>query len=845
MDKKKPPRWINVYKDMSKEGLKRSFLARRHYSLAKDQFSATFNDDFNALAIAVRDRLIERWIHTQQKYHRENRKRVYYLSMEFLLGRLLGTNLMNLQIWEEVKSAMAELGLDLDQLRDCESDAGLGNGGLGRLAACFLDSLATLGIPAGGYGIRYEYGLFNQKIKNGAQVESLDEWLEKGNPWEFLRQEYTVRIKFGGHTYSFNDSQGKMRVKWVDTDDVLAMPYDVPIAGYNNDVVNNLRLWSARSTEEFDLQDFNFGDYEGAVAQKVASENISKVLYPNDNVFPNRELRLKQEYFFTAASIADIIRRFKIENKYFAVFPDKIAIQLNDTHPSLAIVELMRILIDEENLDWDTAWDITVRTFAYTNHTVMPEALECWPVPMFEKLLPRHLEIIYEINFRFLRDISIKFPGDNERLRRMSIIEEGHSKRIRMANLCIIGSHSLNGVSQIHTDLLKTEVFKDFYEYYPEKFNNKTNGVTQRRWLHKSNPGLTWLISEAIGKDWITDFSQIKKIEPLLEDAGFRHKWREVKARNKHWFADYLRRTNGIEINPDSLFDVHVKRIHEYKRQVLLGFNIICQYLRLKADPNQSFVPRTFFIGGKAAPGYLMAKRIIRFINSIGDVVNNDPLTRDKLRVVFLENYRVSLAEKIFPASDLSEQISTAGTEASGTGCMKLTMNGALTIGTYDGANMEIKAAVGKDNIFMFGHKVEELKKMRESGYDPSAYIKAQPLLKEALDLVKNNFFSPVEYDLFLPIVQSLEQDDKYFHCADFGSYLQAQDKVSDLYSDFEEWTRKSIINVARSGRFSSDRTIMEYARDIWDVTWQEFKTKAEEEKTGKTEKKEKKEKKK
>ncbi len=816
--KKRSPSWVNIYKDMSAAGLKRSFLARRQYSLAKDDYAATLNDDFMALAIAVRDRLIERWINTQQKYHRENVKRVYYLSMEFLIGRLLGNNIMNLQIWGEAAAAMEELGLNLEDLRDCEADAGLGNGGLGRLAACVLDSLATLGIPAGGYGIRYEYGLFNQKIVNGYQVESLDEWLSKGNPWEFPRQEYTVRVKFYGHTYMFRDAQGKLRVKWVDTEDVLAMPYDIPVAGYNNDVVNNLRLWSARSTEEFDLQYFNYGDYEGAVYKKVLSENITKVLYPNDTVNPGKELRLKQEYFLTAASIADIIRRFKAENHDLRDFPEKIAIQLNDTHPSLAIVEFMRVLVDEENIDWDTAWDVTVRTFAYTNHTVMPEALECWPIPLFEAILPRHMQLIYEINMRFLRRVSRLFPGDNDRLRRMSIIEEGIPKKVRMAHLSIVGAHSVNGVSLMHSELLRKDIFRDFNDVFPERFNNKTNGVTPRRWLRKTNTRLSSLISEAIGDKWVTDLGELQKLSRFVDDSSFCQKWQEVKKSNKKDFAGYIRKTTGIEINPESIFDVQVKRIHEYKRQALFGLFIISQYLKLKKDPAAPFIPRTFIVGGKAAPGYIMAKLIIKFINNIADAVNNDPLVKDKLKVVFVEDYRVSVAEKIFPATDLSEQISTAGTEASGTGCMKMMINGALTIGTYDGANMEMAGAVGSDNIFMFGRKAPELRALREKGYDPRRYIENNEILREVVRLIQHNFFSPVNYNLFAPIVGSIYDNDPFFICADFESYCAAQEKVSGVYADQALWTKKSLINVSCSGPFSIDRTVREYARDIWNL---------------------------
>ncbi|MCK9594486.1 MAG: glycogen/starch/alpha-glucan phosphorylase [Candidatus Omnitrophica bacterium] len=816
--KKIEPKWVNVHKDMTKAGIERSFFSKREYSLGKDKYNATLNDNFTALAIAIRDRLIERWINTQQRYHTENVKRVYYLSMEFLIGRLLGNNMLNLGIIDQVKECMEALGFDIEDIRDCESDAGLGNGGLGRLAACFLDSMATLGIPAHGYGIRYEYGIFNQRIINGHQVEFPDEWLNRGNPWEFARPEYMVKIRFYGHTYMFTDSKGRLRAKWADTEDVLAMPYDIPVPGYKTDIVNTLRLWSARSTEEFDLKYFNDGDYEHAVYNKMLSENISKVLYPNDAVSQGRKLRLKQEYFFTAASIADIIRRFKTENKDLVHLPDKVCIQLNDTHPSLAIVELMRILLDEENMEWETAWDITVKTFAYTNHTVMPEALESWRVPMFEELLPRHMQLIYEINMRFLRDVAIKFPGDTDRLRRMSIIEEGDPKKIRMAYLSLIGSHSVNGVSSLHSTLLKEHLFKDFYEISPEKFNNKTNGVTQRRWLQKANPSLSSLISEVIGEKWTVDLCQLEKLLPFKMEQAFRNKWDEVKLENKHFLADYIHKTTGIAVNTESMFDVQVKRIHEYKRQLLFALFIISQYLKIKNDPNADIVPRTFILGGKAAPGYYMAKMIIKFISSVAEVINQDKTVNDRIKVVFLENYRVSLAEKIFPASDLSEQISTAGTEASGTGCMKFMMNGALTIGTLDGANIEIAEAVGEDNIFTFGLNVEEVGKLQARGYNPQEYIDRSPVLKEIIRLIQSNFFSHVNYGLFVPIVESLLYYDRYFLCADFDPYCQAQDKVSELYRNKRLWLEKSIFNVAKCGRFSSDRTIQEYARDIWNV---------------------------
>lgn len=808
-----------IYKDMTKDGIKLSFTASREFILGKDKYTATKHDDFMALAIAIRDRIVERWILTQQRYHTENLKRVYYLSMEFLIGRLLGANILNLGLEDQTRQAMEALGFDIEELRDCELDAGLGNAGLGRLAACFLDSMATLGIPAHGYGIRYEYGIFNQKIINGYQVEFPDEWLRLGNPWEFQRPEYNVKIRFYGRAYMAPDEKGSIVAHWTDTDDVFATPYDIPVPGYKNGIVNTLRLWSARSSEEFDLSYFNDGDYERAVYNKVQTENISKVLYPNDNVSQGRELRLKQEYFFTAASMADIIRRYKMENSDLKKLPDKAAIQLNDTHPSIAIAELMRILIDEEKMGWDDAWHVTTKTFAYTNHTIMPEALECWPLPMFENLLPRHLRIIYEINLRFLKDAALMFPGDNDRLRRMSIIEEGDVKRVRMAHLAIIGSHSVNGVSELHTKLLKEHLFRDFYEFFPEKFNNKTNGITQRRWLYKANRPLSNLITEAIGVEWTKDLYQMEKLLPFRDDSSFRKRWQEVKAENKKSLAEYIYRTTGIGVDPQSLFDVQVKRVHEYKRQLLLSFYILSQYLKIKHDPKAPCFPRTFIFSGKAAPSYYMAKLIIKFINSIADVVNNDKSVNDKLKVIFLENYRVSLAEKIFPASDLSEQISTSGMEASGTGCMKFMVNGALTLGTLDGANIEILEAVGKDNIFMFGLTADQILKMRSQGYDPRYYIDRSQDLQDIFQLIQSNFLSPVEFGLFEPIVRSLIYTDYFFVCADFELYSKAQSAVSASYQKPEEWIKKSITNVSKSGRFSSDRTIAEYAKDIWRVS--------------------------
>lgn len=820
MSKKKTSKepWVLVHKDMTKEGMKTSFRSSLFYRLAKDAGSTTHHDDFMALSMAVRDRIVERWISTQQNFEKENPKRVYYLSLEFLIGRLLSNNLLNLNLVSSAREALKDLGIDPEQILQEEPDAGLGNGGLGRLAACFLDSMATLGIPGDGYGIRYDYGIFNQRIVEGYQVESPDEWLKQGNPWEFARPEYAVNVKFYGDTYMFHDRSGKLCVEWQNTQNILAMPYDIPVPGYQNNVVNTLRLWSARASEEFDLEYFNHGDYEKAVFNKMFSENISKVLYPNDANSMGRELRLKQEYFFTAASIADILRRFKAENSDLRDLPEKVAIQLNDTHPALAVVEFMRILLDEEQLDWETAWDMTVRTFAYTNHTVMPEALECWAVPLFEKLLPRHMQLIYEINARFLREVANRYPGDTARLKRMSIIEEASPKRIRMAYLAIVGSHSVNGVSELHSSLLTSDLFRDFYEVYPRKFNNKTNGITQRRWLKAANPDLSSHIELAIGSRWVTDLYELEKLTPLKDDRAFQQRWREIKQANKVRLAGVIEEIAGVRVNPNSLFDVQVKRIHEYKRQILFAFYVIAEYLKIKENPQAARVPRTCIFAGKAAPGYSMAKMIIKFINSAADVINHDKSVGDLLKVVFLENYRVSLAESIFPASDLSEQISTAGTEASGTGCMKFMVNGALTVGTWDGANIEMAEAVGEENIFTFGLKASEVADLKSRGYDPQGWIRQSPMLEQIFKMIESGFFSPVDPGAFSGIVHNLRHYDPYLVCADFEDYCRVQNTITEQYLKPDEWTAKSILNTARSGKFSSDRTITEYAREIWGI---------------------------
>ncbi|HYS43141.1 MAG TPA: glycogen/starch/alpha-glucan phosphorylase, partial [Geobacteraceae bacterium] len=709
----------------------KSFLEHLEYTLGKDKYSASIYDIFNALAYAVRDRLIERWLDTQQAYYNSDNKRVYYISMEFLPGRTLENSLINLGLLDDFREAVSSLGYDFDELCDEEQDAGLGNGGLGRLAACFLDSMATMSIPAYGYGIRYEYGIFRQRIVDGGQVEIPDNWLRYRNPWELDRQEHLHPVKYYGRVEKVT-IDGKERHEWVDTEDVMAMAHDTPVPGYLTKTVNTLRLWSAKSSREFDLKYFNEGDYIRAVQKKMVSENISKVLYPSDNIVEGQELRFKQEYFLASATVHDVLYRFKKMHTDLKLLPDKVAIQLNDTHPALAIPELMRVLMDLEGLDWVDAWEICVKTFAYTNHTILPEALEQWPVWFFEQILPRHLQIIYEINERFLEEAEKRFPNDPARLERMSLVEEHWERKIRMAHLAIVGSHSVNGVAALHTEILKARIFPDYYEMYPERFNNKTNGITQRRWLKKANPRLDALIGNAIGGGWATDLYELEKLATLVEDREFLDTWRRVKRENKQRLADYILRENGIEVDPDSLFDCHVKRIHEYKRQLLNVLHIITLYNRLKRNPDSQIVPRTFIFSGKAAPSYLLAKLIIKLINSVGAVINDDPDVKGQLKVVFLANYGVTLAELIIPAADLSEQISTAGTEASGTGNMKFALNGALTIGTLDGANIEIMEEVGRDNIFIFGLNADEVAALKERGYNPRDYYYHQPELKLA-----------------------------------------------------------------------------------------------------------------
>ncbi len=807
----------NYRVDMTVEGLKADFEHHLRYTLAKDRFTATDNDRYSALVLAVRDRMIERWIGTQQIHHQQNVKRIYYLSLEFLIGRLLGTNVINMQMEDLCRDALSSFELDWNDLRDYEVDAGLGNGGLGRLAACFLDSMSTLDLPSIGYGLRYDYGIFRQKIENGYQVEEPDPWLQRNYPWEIARPEYAAEVHFGGKVQVHHTNKG-LCYEWIDTRAVLGMPYDLPICGYGDSAVNTLRLWSARAADEFDLDDFNRGSYVAAVENKVLAENLTKVLYPNDNMLEGKELRLRQQYFFVSCSLQDIIRRFKYDNDDFSNFPDKAFIQLNDTHPALAIPELMRLLMDIEGIGWDQAWGITRMSIGYTNHTILPEAMEKWPVSLLGRLLPRHLQIIYEINRRFMRDVATRYPMDTARLSRMSIIADGDHPQVRMAHLAIVGACSVNGVAALHTQLLTTDVLKDFAELWPERFNNKTNGITPRRWLLKSNPGLSALITETIGDQWPTALEQLERLRPFADDPAFRKRFRAIKQQNKQALSDYIAAEVGITVSPDSIFDVQVKRLHEYKRQLLLALYIIILYNRIKDNPKLDVVPRTFIFAAKAAPGYAMSKLIIKLIHEIAEVVNQDPGIRNTIKVVFLPNYRVSLAEKIIPAANVSEQISLAGTEASGTGNMKLMLNGALTIGTLDGANVEIKEEVGDENIYIFGLTTDEVN-ARRPGYKPWEVYQREPEIKRAIDMIGADFFSMLEPGIFRPIVQALlDWGDHYMLLEDLPAYIAAQEQIDTEYRDTDLWDRKAILNVAAAGKFSSDRTIRQYAEEIWHV---------------------------
>ncbi len=803
---------------LSKDAIKSSFLDDLFYVQGKFPALATENDYYMALAYAIRDRMLQRWISTAAAYTQHGSRTVAYLSAEFLMGPHLGNNLINLNIFDTVKECITELGLNFDNLLSKEEEPGLGNGGLGRLAACFIDSLATLEVPAIGYGIRYEFGIFHQEIIDGWQIEKTDKWLRFGNPWELVRPEWAVEVKFGGSTEQYIDANNRLRVRWVPHKIVAGVPYDTLILGYRTNTANTLRLWRSEAPESFDFAVFNSGDYYGAVNQKVTSENLSKVLYPNDQELRGKELRLEQQFFFVSCSLQDMFRILLRQNLPVEKFHEKFAVQLNDTHPAIAIAELMRLLVDEYLLPWADAWRVTCRTFAYTNHTLLPEALERWSIAVFGKVLPRHLQIIYEINAHFLEEVRIRFLGDEARISRMSLIDESGERYVRMAHLACVGSHAINGVAELHSELLKRDVLQDFYALWPHKFSNKTNGVTPRRWMVLCNPNLSDLITEHIGDGWIKDLSQLKRLEPLADNAEFRARWHAIKQGNKRAFAELALARTGIVADPNSIFDVLVKRIHEYKRQHLKVLHIVSLYHAIKQNPSLAVQPRTFIFGGKAAPGYHLAKLMIKLITAVGEVVNRDPDVRGRLKVVFLPNFNVTNGQRVYPAADLSEQISTAGKEASGTGNMKFSMNGALTIGTLDGANIEIMQEVGAENFFLFGLSTEEVYEHKSRGYDPMEFYHANQGLRDVIDLIRSGFFSRGDTELFRPLIDGLMYQDPYLLFADFQSYIECQDRVAAVYADTDRWTRMSILNTARSGKFSSDRTIREYCADIWRV---------------------------
>ncbi|AOV16150.1 glycogen phosphorylase [Acidihalobacter aeolianus] len=801
-----------------RKALSDSIRGRLIHSLGKDPLSATERDWLNAVSLAVRERMLERWIFTRRNYQAADAKRVYYLSMEFLIGRGLVNAMLNLGIYDAAREALAEFGVDLERIEELEPDAALGNGGLGRLAACILDSLASQCLPGFGYGIRYEYGMFTQEIRDGFQIEHPDTWLRYGNPWELPRPEALHPVRFYGHLITHYRGDGEAQHFWEDGETVYAMPYDLPVPGYGGGNVNNLRLWSAKASRDFELEYFNEGDYIGAVEQKNVSENISRVLYPNDASQAGRELRLKQEYFFVSASLQDILKRHHDDDHTWEALPEHVAIQLNDTHPAIAVAELMRLLVDEHDLTWEAAWDITVRTFAYTNHTLMPEALETWPVELMSRVLPRHMQIIYDINHRFLNEVRHCFPGDQDLLRRVSLIDEDHGRRVRMAHLAVVGSHHTNGVAALHSELLRNTLFNDFYRIMPARFVNVTNGVTPRLWLHQANPGLSRFIDEHVGQEWVHDLNRLTELEALADDAEARANFREIKLANKRRLAAYIERTVGVQVDPQAMFDVQIKRIHEYKRQLLKLLHVVTLYNRIRDGHADDCAARVVLFAGKAAPAYVMAKQIIRLINDVADVVNNDPLVGDRLKCVFIPNYGVSSATVIIPAADLSEQISTAGTEASGTGNMKLALNGALTIGTLDGANIEIRDEVGADNIFIFGLHTDEVEALRRNGYDPMNHYRDNPQLARCLNMIASDFFAPDDPHRHKAIVDSLLYEDRYLLLADYAAYVQAQDQVDQVFRDKEEWTRRALLNTARMGYFSIDRTVQEYARDIWGI---------------------------
>ncbi len=823
-EKSKPRKNITTLPDLGMS--KNDFIAdfKRYYStrLGRDALCRSPHYAYEALSLTVSDRLIERWKRTYNTYREQDCKKAYYISMEFLMGRALSNAMLNLGVTNEVEKALYDMGLNMEELLDSEVDAGLGNGGLGRLAACFIDSCATLQLPVTGYGLRYEYGMFSQAIKNGEQIEKPDHWLRNGNVWEIERPEYTVRIKFAGHTERRIDNRGNETVHWVNTDDILAIPFDTPIPGFKNGTVNTLRLWKAEATEEFNLQEFNAGEYAEAVAEKNTAENITMVLYPNDANENGKVLRLKQQYLLASASLQDVVSSWVGRHgEDFTHFAEKNCFQLNDTHPSISVAELMRLLVDEHGLGWDEAWGITRKTMAYTNHTLLPEALEKWSVGLMQYLLPRIMEIIFEINARFMAEVAEQWPGQDEYLHRMSIIEEGHDKQVRMAYLAIVGSFSVNGVAELHSQLLKEGLFNDFYQLWPKKFNNKTNGVTPRRWLAACNPELAALITKTIGDGWVTDLSQLEKLKPYADKPAFRKKWFQLQQNCKQQLIDYKTEELGVDLNlnVNALFDVQVKRIHEYKRQILNVLHVIHLYNQIKQGKTENWVARCVLIGGKAAPGYVMAKKTIKLINNVANVINNDPDIGDKLKLVFLPNYRVSAMEKICTGADLSEQVSTAGKEASGTGNMKFMMNGAITIGTLDGANIEIREEVGKENFFLFGLTETEVQELR-AHYNPCAMIEEDDELKAVINLLESGHFNSLEQGIFDDIIGSLKHPhDPWMTIADFRSYIDAQARVSEAYRDREHWTRMSILNTASSGKFSTDRTITEYADDIWGLT--------------------------
>ncbi len=800
----------------SAETLRQALLDNLFYIQGKFTNIANRNDYYMALAYTVRDRLLHRWIKTTETIIQKDVKIVCYLSAEYLLGPHLGNNLINLDIYDAAQQAAADLGQNLDDLIEQEEEPGLGNGGLGRLAACYLESMATLQIPSISYGIRYEHGIFHQEIQDGWQVEKTDNWLQLGNPWELARPEMEFDVKLGGYTETYQDSAGHERVRWIPNRVVKGVPYDTPIVGYKTNNCNTLRLWKSVACEGFDFSAFNCGDYYGAVDQKITSENLTKVLYPNDEPEAGKRLRLEQQYFFVSCSLQNIIDlhlyfggRLETLYRYWAV-------HLNDTHPAVAVAELMRLLVDEQQMEWNKAWNITRKTMAYTNHTLLPEALETWPLALFGEVLPRHLEIIYHINQDFLEQVHYRFPYDEKRVARMSLIDERGEKYVRMANLACVGSHAINGVAELHSELLKSDVLRDFYEMMPEKFSNKTNGVTPRRFMLLSNPRLSRLITRSIGSGWVTQLEQLRKLESFTMDQEFKSKWRRIKHANKERLAQLIHSQTGIRVSPDSMFDILVKRIHEYKRQHLMVLHIITLYNRIKSDPGMEMIPRTFIFGGKAAPGYFLAKRIIKLINSVAEVVNQDKEVRDRLKVVFVPDFSVKLAQFIYPAADLSEQISTAGKEASGTGNMKFAMNGALTIGTLDGANIEIRQEVGGENFFLFGHTAEEVQKIKTKGYRPLNIYKEDSELLQAIDQIKTGYFSKGDRELFLPLVENFINYDDYLVLADYRPYVECQRRVDDTYKDPDKWTRMSILNVARMGKFSSDRAVAEYCEEIW-----------------------------